>query len=221
MEKIFNLVLILHIVGGTIGLLTGTLNIARSKGDKIHRQAGKLFVWAMLTVGFSALVLSAIHPSYFLFMVGIFTLYMIGTGNRYLFFKQANKLPSMVDWIITITMALFGFLFVALGIWFLLKSDFFGLVFLTFGSFGLLFVRTDITNYQGKSKAKNYWLLAHLQRMTGGYIAALTAFLVVNAKHSPVQIPPALFWLFPTIILVPLIIRWSRKYKVQIKEHHI
>jgi len=81
----------------------------------------------------------------------------------------------------------------------------------TFGLLGLLFVRQDFQNYRGKAKAKNYWLLAHLQRMTGAFIAALTAFLVVNAQHLPNQIPGFIYWLLPTLIFTPLIISWSRK----------
>jgi hypothetical protein len=62
---------------------------------------------------------------------------------------------------------------------------------------------------------KNYWLLAHLQRMTGGYIAATTAFLVVNAQYSPVVLPSVVVWLLPTVILTPLTIAFSKKYKVK------
>jgi uncharacterized membrane protein YbaN (DUF454 family) len=51
--------------------------------------------------------------------------------------------------------------------------------------------------------------------MTGGFIAALTAFLVVNAKYFPEQIPGFVYWLLPTIIFTPLIITWSSKYEVK------
>jgi len=115
----------------------------------------------------------------------------------------------------TNAMLLFGLLFVGLGAWFVIKSNFFGLVFITFGLSGLLFVKHDFTNYKGKSRSHNYWLLAHLQRMTGGYIAALTAFLVVNGKYFPLQRSSFLFWLLPTIILVPLIIGSEQEIRIK------
>jgi hypothetical protein len=81
-----------------------------------------------------------------------------------------------------------------------------------FGFISLGFVRRDLINYTGKMTEKNYWLLMHLQRMMGAYIASTTAFLVVNAKYLPFEFPGFVFWLLPTAILTPLIIIWSKKY---------
>jgi len=50
--------------------------------------------------------------------------------------------------------------------------------------------------------------------MTGSYIAALTGFIVVNANYVAVQIPDIIYWLLPTLLLTPLIIKWSEKYEV-------
>jgi len=217
MDTIFQIFLILHIVGGAVGLLTGLVNVIRKKGDKNHVRIGKLFFFSMLTAGLSSLVLSVLNPNYFLFMVGVFTLYMVGTGNRYIQIKirHQNNQPKRLDWAISITMLTAGVVFICLGTYSLINANSFGLVFVTFGLVGLLFVRQDFKNYTGRAEAKNFWLIAHLQRMMGGFIAALTAFLVVNAGHLPSQIPGFLYWLLPTIIFTPLIVSWSRKYEVK------
>ena len=99
----------------------------------------------------------------------------------------------------------------------MVKSNYFGLVFIVFGYLGLSFVKTDFNHFKGKFKSKNYWLLAHLQRMIGGYIASLTAFLVVNVAYLP-QVPAFVFWLLPTLIFLPLILKWSRMYEVKKKQ---
>ena len=218
MTLIFNIFLILHIVGGSVGLLTGMINILRKKGDKNHKIIGKIFYGSMLTTGISSLALAYLRPNFFLFMVGVFTLYMVTSGQRYLLHKRQDRLTSKhIEWTITILMLLAGLLFVGIGILTIIKSNFFGLVFVTFGALGLLFVRQDFKNYNGKTTIKNHWLIGHLQRMTGGFIAALTAFLVVNAKYFPDQIPSFVYWLLPTIILTPLIIKWSRKHEIKKK----
>lgn len=213
METIFNLFLILHIASGALGLIAGTITIARKKGDRNHKLTGKLFAYGMLTAGASALVLSSMHLNYFLFTVGVFTIYLIGTGNRYIHLKMLdkNQKPVWVDWALTAGMMVAVLLFIALGTKNLINKNSFGVVYIVFGALGSRFVKTDIDNYKGGCSTKNYWLLTHLQRMTGGYIAALTAFLVVNGKYLP--LPPVLLWLLPTIIFTPLIVRWSRKYK--------
>src|SRR5690554_873986 len=98
------------------------------KGDSKHKIVGKIFSISMLTAGLSSFVLSVLHPSRFMFMVGIFTVYMVGTGNRYLHLKMLNKnqKPKIIDWALTISMLLAGILFMGLGTLSLLKSNFFG-----------------------------------------------------------------------------------------------
>lgn len=217
MEKLFTILLILHIAGGIVGLLSGSINLIMKKGGKRHRLVGKIFVAGMMTAGISALGLSAIHPNYFLFMVGIFTIYMVGTGSRYIYLKLLGKdqKPKFIDWILTIAMALSGLLLFGIGVLLILRSKYFGIVLIVFGFLGLRFVKDDLKNFKGQSRFKNYWLLAHIGRMTGGYIASLTAFLVVNAKYSPIEFPAIFLWLLPTLILVPFIIKWSRKFAVK------
>jgi len=217
MNIIFKTLLTIHIIGGATGLVTGMINVARRKGDKGHRTIGKVFFISMLIAGISSLILSYLHPNYFLFMVGLFTLYMVGSGQRYLKHKQRGRQDiEKIDWAISIIMLFAGLLFIGLGIWSILKSNLFGLVFVTFGSLGLLFVWQDILNFNNKTSIKNYWLIGHLQRMTGAFIASMTAFLVVNAKYFPDIIPELVYWLIPTIIFTPFIVKWSKKYQVKI-----
>lgn len=213
---IFKVFLVLHIIGGSLGLLSGLCNIIRKKGDRNHKLVGKVFFMSMLTAGISSLILSSLHPNSFLFIVGVFTLYMICSGQRCLKHKQVDKFKlGFIDWAITICMLIAGLMFVGTGVLGLIKSNLFGIVYIVFGSLGSLFVWQDYNNYTKKSKIKNYWLLAHLQRMIGSFIASLTAFLVVNAKYFPDLIPSYVYWLLPTVIFVPLIIQWSNRYQAK------
>jgi uncharacterized membrane protein len=50
--------LILHILAGTVGLLSGTFAIAVRKGGRLHRASGNIFTVAMLTLACSALCLA-------------------------------------------------------------------------------------------------------------------------------------------------------------------
>ena len=219
MDTLFNTFLVLHIIGGGTGLITGTINIAHKKGDKIHRQSGKVFLYSMLTAGFSSLVLSVLHVNYFLFIVGILTIYLTSTGKRYLLFKQTLQTPQKIDWILTFGILLTALIFISLGILRLINSDKFGIVFIVFGILGIRFFWIDFINYKGKSGIKNYWLTGHLQRMIGSYTSAITAFLVVNGRYMPTVFPSFVVWILPTVILLPLIIIWTRKYKKEIKNY--
>jgi uncharacterized membrane protein len=220
MDAVFTFFLIVHIVNGATGLIAGTINLIRRKGDVLHRRTGLIFVIAMLLTGSSAIVLSFLHPNHFLLIVGIFTIYMVSTGYRYIRLRldQVDNDPKTLDWLLTGLMGITGVVFIAFGAWQLYSKVIFGTVYLVFGLIGLLFVRSDLKNYRGKAEHRNYWLLAHLQRMVGAYIAALTAFLVVNSDNFPFAIPGYVYWLLPTAILTPLIFIWSRKYQVKSEE---
>lgn len=214
MDILFETILVLHIVAGTLGLSSGTVNIIKKKGGNVHRIVGDIFLYSMLTVSVSAFALSIIHPNYFLFIVGVFTLYLVGSGTRYLHLKQlGNKQKAhFIDWTLTYFMLAFGLAFVVLGIYHLVGKNIFGIVFIALGGVGLRMVKADFTNFRGKSKIKNVWLTAHIQRIMGAYTSAITAFIVVNNQILPGYIA----WLLPGLILTPLIFKWTRKYQVKI-----
>ncbi len=43
MELFFKILLFIHIIAGTTGLISGTITIVRKKGDKTHKNVGKFF----------------------------------------------------------------------------------------------------------------------------------------------------------------------------------
>lgn len=214
METIFTILLIIHIIAGSIGLLTGTINIIKKKGDKAHKNVGKFFFYSMLINGFAGFIMSLIHRNDFLLIVAVFSIYMVATGQRFLSLKQLIKeqKPKAIDWILTYTMLVFAFLFITYGSYLLINKVNFGIVLLVFGVVSCLMAIKDIKVYKGNIKEKNYWLLLHIQRMVGSYIAALTAFIVVN-NHF---LPGIVGWLLPTVIFTPLIVKWTKQYRVQI-----
>lgn len=211
-ELLFKILLIIHIIAGSIGLLTGTLNIARKKGDTLHKNVGLFFLYGMLINGVAGIFMSLIHSNLFLFIVGVFSIYMAATGQRYLSLKRLNKgeKAKSIDWILSCVMLLFGIGFLVYGAVLLFKSNNFSIVLLVFGFISCSMVLKDFKNYQGKNTIKNFWLLLHIQRMVGSYIAAATAFLVVNNTF----LPGIVAWLLPTVILTPLLFKWSNKYKI-------
>lgn len=217
MEKLYEVLLLIHIVAGFTGLVSGLLNMSMKKGGKAHQIVGRFFVAGMMTSSMIALVMASIKTNYFLFVVGVFTIYLVGTGNRYIYLKLLGKSqkPKIIDWVLTVGMFLMGIAFIVLGTT-LLKNDnnSFGIVPIVFAFIGFGSVREDISNYRGRIKNKQFWLKAHISRMSGGFIAAATAFLTVNSMKIPLEIPNFVYWLIPTIIITPLITLWQRKLRL-------
>jgi uncharacterized membrane protein len=209
MELTFKILLIIHILAGSIGLFTGTINIIRRKGDTQHRLVGKYFFYSMIINSIAGFIMSLWHQNAFLLIIAVFSFYMTATGQRFLSLKRIDKGQSAkkIDWTLSIIMLVFASFFVIYGLYLFANDNNLGIVLLVFGLISLLMTRKDIALYKGNIKIKNYWLLIHIQRMIGSYIAALTAFLVVNNTY----LPPLVAWLMPTFIMTPLIFYWSKK----------
>ncbi len=200
-------VLAIHIISGTIALLTGLHNMIGRKGGVRHRLIGKAFTWSMFGVAFSALALSASKGSVFFFYLGVFTFYMTWNGNR-----SAVK-KKVVFTTVDISILLIGLantlvmLFhgnpVLLGLGVLSGT----LVFREVLLFRKIFKQIALP--------ANAWLVRHIGMMVGSYISTLTAFLVVNWNgFGPYWLP----WTLPPVILVPCIIWWSARIAKPVKK---
>ncbi|MBS1646586.1 MAG: hypothetical protein JST67_04540 [Bacteroidetes bacterium] len=211
--EIFKVLLITHILCGGLSLALGLYILIVKKGTAIHKKVGKAYFYAMLINSVVAIPMSYLHPNYFLFLISIFTIYMLLTGLRYLHKKKLTDV-NKYDWFLTIIMLLFSVAFVGFGIFNFTQENYFGIIFMVFGFIGLFFSYQDRLNFTGKSKIKNFFLTTHIQRMTGSYIASTTAFLVVNNT----LLPSIMAWLLPTALMAPLIIFWTRKYKIPNKK---
>jgi uncharacterized membrane protein len=206
---LFKIILVLHVIAGSIGLILGTFVLIRKKGDKVHKRLGKIFSIAMVTTGFSAFALSYINTNVFLFIVGVFTIYLTISGNRMLYLKNILKgqKPQLIDYLLTILMLIASVAFLYLGILNLIKANNFGLVLMLFGTTSVVLCYKDYLIYSYKNTDKLFWLKNHIGRMTGAYIAALTAFIVVNNTF----IPPVIAWSLPGIIGSVFISRTIKK----------
>jgi uncharacterized membrane protein len=73
-------ILLVHICGGTVGLLSGTAAMSLRKGSPRHALAGKIFVASMLTMSAVAVYLAIVRHQPGNIGGGIFTFYLIGTA---------------------------------------------------------------------------------------------------------------------------------------------
>jgi uncharacterized membrane protein len=71
---------LLHIVAGLIGLASGAVALYALKGVKLHRQSGKIFVYAMLIMSSSGAAMAALKLQRFNVIAGVLTFYLVMTG---------------------------------------------------------------------------------------------------------------------------------------------
>jgi len=212
MDLLFRILLVLHIVFGSLGLIVGTGIMFLRKGDRRHRMLGKLFTTGMVTAATVAMGLATIHFSPFLMLVGLWTLFLAGSGYAYIHEGPDPFIewPRMLLRILALMMLLAGVIFIGWGISLVVAGKTFGIVLLAFGGAGLAFIRQDLL-YVRRGAPAGTAAMRHFQRMIGAYIAAATAFLVVNINGATWGIPGFVLWLLPSALLVPLILRWSAR----------
>ena len=212
METYIKVLIIIHATAGGIGFITGPGALMVQKGGKVHRALGKVFYWAMIVASSFSLVISNLpkHENFFLFTIGIFTLYMVLSGRRFLSLKMLFKgqKASAFDWALAILMTIGGVVMIIHGID-MCATNKLGIALIVFGVLGLRYVVSSVLLFMKKNVKPNSWLLEHISRMIGANIAAFTAFLMVNNLHLPVLVA----WLGPTVVFVPLIIYFSAKEK--------
>lgn len=214
MEKAITIAIYIHAFFGGIGLITGIGSMAVKKGGKLHKRMGKIFAIAMIT---SCIIIIPIawmpgHESLFLFLISLFTIYLVLIGQRALTFKSRKKLKAeTIDLAISASMMAFSFFMIAYGTYGLFNQIPGNILYMVFGGLGLFLTIKNFLFYKNFKKDKIAWLLAHLTHMIAGLIASITAFIVAGLKLWTITA-----WVLPSVIGTVYIIYWRLKMKGKI-----
>lgn len=186
MMSVFQILLGLHVLGGSVALLVGPIPMLARKGGSLHRKAGLVFCIALGCGSVSAFVLAIAVHNDLLLTIAVLTAFLILSGMRAVRFKRGAN-PSWMDEVAHLSLACFG------G-WLLWRSvsplDVTGLFF------GVGSLALAGRQWQLQHTSRPDWLLAHIAGMGGAYLATVTAFLVVNFSFLPKPIT----FIVPTVI---------------------
>lgn len=203
-----SIVVVIHAISGVLALLAGLLNIVGSKKGERHRKVGSFFVFMILTSALTGIILALQSGNWFLAAVGVFTAFMAYTGRVY---HRKNNF-TVLDVVAVFTATGIGLFMTGYGIGLLLGGVIFGRVHLVFGSILLALVRTDLLVITKRKSFSRVAGVQHISRMTGAFIAALTAFVVVNEALFANFEPGFIIWLLPTVLFTPFAVYWSRNF---------
>src|SRR6202040_4476022 len=101
-------ILVVHICGGSLGLLSGTAAMSFRKGSARHVLAGKIFVASMLTMAVFAVYHAIVRHQPNNVGGGIFTFYLIGTA--WLTARRRDGETNRFDWIVLLIPLVLGIL---------------------------------------------------------------------------------------------------------------
>jgi uncharacterized membrane protein len=205
---IYQPVLIVHVLCGFFGLLSGFVAmIARRKGGLLHKRAGVVFYWAMFGIFVTTLIFFVLDPTnlryQFFLGIGIVSFYPAFSGKRVLAMKKGltpNWLDKTAMWLV----GLCGLVMIGYAI--LGRSSGYSVLFGIFGAACLSNFYGDYKVYSDRVEAdKMHWFFAHGGKMTGAFSAAMTAFCVnIVPRYLPHNLPEYLYiamWVFPGVLI--------------------
>src|ERR1700675_2508815 len=217
-------ILVVHICGGSLGLLSGTAAMSFRKGSPRHVLAGRIFVASMLTMAVVAVYLAIVRHQPSNIGGGILTFYLIGTA--WLTARRKDGETSRFDWVVLLIPVALGILTWMNGIS-IVRSGVdppdgvpVGMTFFM-GSVMLLAAAGDVRMLVGGGVVGAKRIARHLWRMCFGlFIAAGSFFLgpsnrplrLLSAAGLGQHLSPALFsttvYLILTLLPLILLVYW-------------
>ena len=209
-HSLAKILLYFHAALGGISLLAGFMAALVNKFGVYHKPAGKIFYFSLLYSSIIAIILTCLpgHHNQFFLCIAIFSLYQIITGRRAIQYKRNQKYQRF-DQGLAYVLFLTALSMIAIGF---VEKEGLRVLLWVFGTFcAYLSIEDTIRHRHPQNRVKN-WMTVHINQMGGGFIASVTAFIVVNGIF-----PGIWGWFLPGIIGGFFIARAQRKYVVKTK----
>jgi len=212
---ILRALLALHIGCGAIAFVCAPVALLTAKGGKTHRRWGKIYFWAMAGVATTALILSIALPILFLALVAVFSFYAAFSAYRILSLKDLNRggKARWVDWAAAIITFLSSAALAGVGLFRPQLVPGTGVIAVAFGAIGMMLAVRSMRTFLYPPTDKQFWWYLHMSGMIGSYIAAMTAFVVVNLV--PHFGNTWWLWLGPALVGIPGSVIWQRYYRMK------
>lgn len=191
--ELFKILLYTHIFLGGVALIAGFIAASIIKGSKWHKKMGTIFHNSILGSIVVSLIISCLleHYNPFLFCIGVFSAYSVISGKRCLKSNSPN-FRLKIDFYLAYSIIIIGISMIGIG--FYLRGDF-QTILSVFGILAIISGLADYKKFQNFEKYKSERIEQHIKKITGGYVAAVTAFIVVNGFF-----PGLWAWFLPTIL---------------------
>lgn len=109
--------ILLHIIGGLVGLTSGAVALSTRKGGRLHRKSGMIFVYAMLLMSASGAGMAALKPERVSVIAGLLTFYLVITALLTVrHHGQGSNWMHAVAMLFGLTVALTAVLFGVVGL---------------------------------------------------------------------------------------------------------
>lgn len=198
--------ILLHIIGGLIGLASGAIALSTCKGGKLHRKSGMIFVYAMLVMSASGAVLAVLRAERISIIAGLLTFYLVTTA-----LLTVRRRAQGFDWAGTAALVfalIIGLLSIAFAIQGLSSNDGLTPMGFIFGTVALLAAFGDARLLLTRNIQWIQRIARHLWRMCFALWIATASFFLGQSDEFPeaLRIMPLLCT--PVLLVLLLMVYW-------------
>jgi uncharacterized membrane protein len=201
----------LHILTGTVALVSGALSFAVTKGGNLHRKFGLTFVLSMIVMATSGALLAFISKETLNMVAGLVTFYLVTTV--FLTVHPPKKQARIVHSVLMIL----GFVIGIYAIWIGLISLHNGKdsidgkptqVIMVFGSISLLAAISDIRLITKARLTRKSQLVRHVWRIGFTMFIATASFFLGQSQVLPEAIRHGVTLTAPVLLVLCLTNYW-------------
>jgi uncharacterized membrane protein len=202
---------IIHIITGTIALISGFIALFAQKGGRLHRKAGIWFVASMLLMSSLGAIIAHLLPVRVSIIAGWLTFYLV-LSSVLTVRTQAERTRSL-----TAALALFAFSIAAMGYHygFLAVASPKGRLdgypsapFFIFATVALTGAALDVRLLIAKAITGKHRIARHLWRMTFAMYIATSAFFLGQAKLFPEPLRQIPLLAAPVLLVLLMLLYW-------------
>ena len=211
--------ILLHILGDTLGLIAGAVALSATKGAWLHRLSGRLFVYAMVAMAITGVMISVLRSIETNALGGLLAIYLVTTS-------LSTVRPFTVRWRwLDLVAMLWAFALGAtsttIGFELLLsgESSRHGVpipILLLFGAVAFSAGISDVKLMRAGGMEGARRIARHLWRMCFAFFIATGSFFLGQADEipEPLRITPVLV----ILALSPLVLMWYWLRRVRIQK---
>ena len=202
--------LILHIFGGTLGLLAGTIAMIARKGERIHRLSGNIFTLAMLTLSLSAFWLAILRSQTSNEISAVLTFYLIGSAWQA---GRRSEGVGALEWVGLLVCLFSAAVVLTLGVHAVhsgkgTDNGAPAAMSFIFGAVLLLAAIGDMRVIARGGVSGRPCVVRHLWRMCFGLFIATGSFFLGQPQVFPVALRGSIYLIVPAVLPLPLLIFW-------------
>ncbi len=198
--------LMLHICGAVVGLLSGFMAMVFRKGSGLHGAAGNVFFVSMLSMSSAGAYMAAfIKPNNGNIMGGVLTFYLVATA--WVTARRRERTVGIFDWSALLIALAIGTAGVTWGVQAAvspsgLKDGYPPFLYFIFGSIALLFAASDVRMIVRGGVFGAQRIARHLWRMCLALLFATLSFYPSRAHLFPKWLNQTNLLYVPHVLLV-------------------